>query len=362
MSNYLVKLTPIDRYFFGGNETFGDGKNTNYFVRSKEFPQQTSLLGMIKKEILIITGVYKEDFKEYREKELENTIGKTFKLSDSNQNHGIINSISPLFLLDNENNIYYKAPLDYGLTFVKSDGKCNFGNTEKEYLPFFENYDAKKGLPNKILSTKILSNRTDYELSEIFKEDVRIGINRKNGEEDGFYKQIFYRLKEGLSFAFVLNIDENNEHAKKFKIENDSHKNVCYIGADSSGFKLEIKEINDPSSYIMKNFTENDIQKGETSSKKFKRLLLVSDTFLKEEDYCEILNLSEFIIGETEKFRNMDTKSNKKSEKYVFLKRSSVIYSKTENSEKIKEKIENGSKCYENLNKIGYNVLKILGE
>ncbi|MCS4454093.1 hypothetical protein JTT00_01775 [Clostridium botulinum] len=57
MSKYLVKLKPVDSFFFGGEKVFDfyDGKKPlkNNIVKSREFPQQTSILGMIRKEILV---------------------------------------------------------------------------------------------------------------------------------------------------------------------------------------------------------------------------------------------------------------------------------------------------------------------
>ena len=48
---YLVKLTPYDKFFFGGERTFGqkaDDKDqtteTNYFVKSNYFPQQNPVI------------------------------------------------------------------------------------------------------------------------------------------------------------------------------------------------------------------------------------------------------------------------------------------------------------------------------
>ena len=56
---YLVTLKPIDKFFFGGDMTFAipegnkERKEANrsfssYIIRSMPFPQQTSLLGMLR--------------------------------------------------------------------------------------------------------------------------------------------------------------------------------------------------------------------------------------------------------------------------------------------------------------------------
>lgn len=49
---YIVRLTPVGSYFFGGETTFGDGKNQNYLVRSCILPQVSAVLGVLRYEIL----------------------------------------------------------------------------------------------------------------------------------------------------------------------------------------------------------------------------------------------------------------------------------------------------------------------
>ena len=55
MSKYIVSLTPLGKYFFGGDMTFKvSDKNdynerySSYVIQSGQFPQQTSLLGMMR--------------------------------------------------------------------------------------------------------------------------------------------------------------------------------------------------------------------------------------------------------------------------------------------------------------------------
>lgn len=55
MATYLIKLTPLDKFFFGQKKTFGDD-NVNYVVYSSFFPQQTALLGLLRYQVLQIAG------------------------------------------------------------------------------------------------------------------------------------------------------------------------------------------------------------------------------------------------------------------------------------------------------------------
>ena len=51
---YQVSLMPLEPYLFGGDTTFGikgDKKNSSYLVYSRKSPQQSAILGMLKKRL-----------------------------------------------------------------------------------------------------------------------------------------------------------------------------------------------------------------------------------------------------------------------------------------------------------------------
>ncbi|WP_431430010.1 type III-B CRISPR module-associated Cmr3 family protein [Bacteroides hominis] len=50
--HYLITLTPMDWFFFGGERTLDDGKSADYISYSNKFPQQSALLGMIRYQLL----------------------------------------------------------------------------------------------------------------------------------------------------------------------------------------------------------------------------------------------------------------------------------------------------------------------
>ena len=52
MTTKLIKLTPLGEFFFGGDVTFGKANKRSYYVQSRRFPQQTTLLGMLRYELL----------------------------------------------------------------------------------------------------------------------------------------------------------------------------------------------------------------------------------------------------------------------------------------------------------------------
>ena len=52
MGKYLIKLKPLEPYFFGGERTFGFGKKTKqkqpYYIVSEYIPSQPTLFGTLR--------------------------------------------------------------------------------------------------------------------------------------------------------------------------------------------------------------------------------------------------------------------------------------------------------------------------
>ena len=59
MATYRIELKPVETFFFGGEITFGNFQN--YLVKSNFFPQQTTLLGMVRKRLLDQYGLIDEN-------------------------------------------------------------------------------------------------------------------------------------------------------------------------------------------------------------------------------------------------------------------------------------------------------------
>lgn len=81
MSTYFVRMTPLEPYTFGGEKGFRFGSkdaengrnntvNTSYYQTSKEIPEQTTIIGMLRHLILRQAGVAKE-FSEYTKEDRE---------------------------------------------------------------------------------------------------------------------------------------------------------------------------------------------------------------------------------------------------------------------------------------------------
>ena len=348
MTDYLIRLNPVDMFFFGGEQTFGYLNNTDYFGISNLFPQQTAILGMLRKEILIQANIYKEIPEAYTDDnhtQMNKNIGhKSFNVDEAldgkTQEFGFIKNISPLFISKAGIN-FIKKPFDLSedhcksdLNFFKKKGKA-YINNRKDFIPLLDGYNPKKGIADQFISH---DKKTIKDSKDIFIPHIKIGINKMDrgvdNDEENFFKQQFYRLKQGYEFAFFASIDKN--------IKNNS---LVSIGAENSPFIMKVETAKTSFQQLFQH-------------EKTDRLTLLSDALVSSQIYenCD------FAITKTLNFRNIRTKSgdyrykdkgeNKsKSRKYTFLSCGSVFFIK-------KEKREAAEKCIRNehLEKIGYNI------
>lgn len=279
MSNYLIKLKPTGKYFFGGDMTFSVGKTSrkkndkkltakeekqikyntqysSYIINSEKFPQQTSLLGMLRFLLLRNNPKVFDGNKIIGDKGIvSNLIGKnSFRANDGEINEfGKIKELSPCFLLrefeqDNKlvSRMVTRLPMDYGFEKVVlsknnnlsyNDNNINLGTiTRKDEKGEPKPYSAKDGI-----STRYGHNDgTIFDENEIFIEDQRIGISRNietgKTEDDALFKQVNYRLADEFCFAFYAMIEMD--------ITPYSNQ-IVSLGADSSQFVIQITNMDD---------------------------------------------------------------------------------------------------------------------
>lgn len=259
---YLIKLTPLDKFFFGQKKTFGDD-NANYFVYSSLFPQQTALLGLLRYQLLQIAGedVFKDN-KIQNEDEAGKLIGKqSFSpFAGKKLEFGIIQSLSPVFIIDKKNDEGKEEHfLPVGKRFQKEKEEDPYNllhlSCEVGCPPIFEAYDPKKGLASCWLSSNgtTLLNEEDF-----FIKDERIGI-RKDYEgatnDDAFFCQRYYRFKNfkkvdsekpkvckqplvrehDFCFATILQTEGEIEHEKL-------NGRIVYLGGERQPFLMEVSE------------------------------------------------------------------------------------------------------------------------
>ena len=321
MNKYLITLTPIDKFFFGGELTFTRSKRENidkqrkdlndaedkelksfdesfssYFVRSRQFPQQTSLLGMLRFTFL---SANKKAFKNGEiidKQETIDTIGaESFKV-DKDTTFGKIKKIYPCFLRrkteggDWENLMI--APMDSKLSIAFDKGDALLDD-KKTKLPNIMGYNPKDGLTSCFIGSNVA-----LETGKLFTEDIRIGIDRNydgKPNDGAFYKQISYRLSDKYEFEKDgAKTEEKHKLCFAFyaDLDNGLLEQIVTLGGDNSRFKLtcELKEggIQLPESYHPKEF---DGYEG--------KVVLLSDAFIDQDTMKNCL----FSINETVPFR-----------------------------------------------------------
>lgn len=358
MSNYVITLTPVDKFFFGGDMTFQVGNNEkdefnkkykSYIIQSSMFPQQTSLLGMMR--FLILRNAGENVFKDGHIVEKDKSTAKELIGAQSfsvNENHvendfGNIKSLSHVrvrrIVGDSYADLEFKPlfrDLDLKTVLVET-GIHNFGEV---CLPMIDKdeYNAKNGL------CSCLSDGTkDYSLEEIFKEDRRIGIDRiiKTGktEKDSLFKQISYRFSKDAQYCFAFDVEVDD----RIPLESYSGQLVT-VGGDNSQFVIGISK-----------------KPRENQSLQYKHAIcLLSPTYLTRKE----AKTADFAITKLLPFRFLESKMDEvksyhilsknlnRSKKYELYAPGSVFYFK-EDDDKLKFAALIKSK--KEFRQIGYN-------
>ena len=348
MPKYLVRLKPLDSFFFSGRETFmsfetDTKEKTKYLVKSEYFPQQTTLLGVVRKQLLIVNNLYEENREnygtdKYKLNKIINLIGNgSFQImsTENRESFGIIKEISPLFFYNN-GNYYMIGAFDMNLKFqISNEGRVYTNGIKRNFIPELNGYDSKKGYKKKIIPCNPYNEKSLYDYEDIFERDERIGINI-NSKEKGYYKQIYYNLKDNFEFSFTLEL-------KNEITEFNNYRTSIYMGAESRPFEMKVEKMEDNNKIF-------DYNVGE------KRIVCIGDAiFPDDNEFNKIREKSLFILGETLYFRNYvyqyKGRSSKKNNSAYLLKRGSIIYVEDENNKKeIKQIIEK-----KNFKIIGYN-------
>ncbi|ATR99472.1 type III-B CRISPR module-associated protein Cmr3 [Porphyromonas gingivalis] len=333
MSTYLIKLTPLDKFFFGQKKTFGDD-NANYFVYSSLFPQQTALLGLLRYQLLQIAG--EEIFKDNKiqdEHKAGELIGKqSFSpFVEEELQFGIIESLSSVFIIDKMNEDEHFLPV--GRRFQKENEKAPYNllhlSCQAGCPPIFGEYKPKKGLASCWLSSKshTLLNEEDF-----FTKDERIGI-RKDYEgatnDDAFFCQRYYRFKnfkevEGEKTK-VCKQPPVREHDFCFAVLLETHrdikheelnKRIVYLGGERQPFLMDLMEVSEET---FKLTIESSTL---TSDEKHYTVVLLSDAMIESKLLSEVRFASTEVkdfacllthVG-TRKFYN---KENKRQTQYL---------------------------------------------
>lgn len=324
----LVKLYPLEKFYFGGETVFHDLTNeslgrSSYIVYSRLFPQQTSLLGMLRyvlldQEKLAEPGGIAKDKQEIAAQ----LIGSEgFRLDPNNLlktgNFGKIHSICPVFIMKGEK-AFTCAPLNFQsggkrveVSFVS--GKHYNGNSIVPFLPEMINFNYKKGFDRVLISQE----GDIVKMSDIFIEVSNVGIfkDRKGGSNiDAFFKQTCFRFSESdLAFAFYAYLEES------CKIE----ESTVSLGGDGSLFRLEIDaNSNPPESIVMPGNSNKPA--AVCLSPAFIEKSWLKDCLYHASELIEFRFLKTSV--RTEKYYNINSPDVARSAKFNLFERGSIFY------------------------------------
>ncbi len=394
MSKYLVKLKPLTPFFFGGENTFGEGE-VNYFAKSNYMPQQTTILGFLRYELLAQNGLIGTDPVSQKWDDLIGS--QSFECVDDKftASFGAIKNISPVFIMDG-NDSYITQSFDWAyyeddnrseiingckMSAKKIDSihirfehanKIGFVDSIKNFIPILEvggkKYDPKLGLASLWVSADGKKMK-HWDFEEGFQQDgqigngffvpkSQIGIHRETDkpktQKGDFYKQIFKSFHE-TNTCFAFYVDINLPAGKTLA------SRVTTMGGERSVFEMTITRVDDHFSSFDLLFRDAFLA---THPERKNVVVMTSDV------YCHqnILNQSKFAITDSIPFRNITTKqiSNvnyaaldrtdkgkaklfKTKELIYLLKRGSILY--VDDSQATKKDIESITPFYN----IGYN-------
>lgn len=240
---YMVKMTPLEQYAFGNDQGFeypGEKKTgkESYLVRSREIPEQTTILGLLRYLVLQHQKLLKTDFHYTREEHdrMKQYIGgESFSFaSEKEQDFGYIHEISPVFLINDKEEILIRNPYhnraQSGYTPIQMEEVTTDTSVGEIVLPKLGEYSAKDGYASGYY------NLTSGEIEDDLFQTQLVSGNRKNtpnDSDDGYFKRELKLLKKGYSFAVFADVD---------KLPRDA---VGYMGKKKCAFAIETKEVYD---------------------------------------------------------------------------------------------------------------------
>ncbi len=393
MSNkktYKIDLRPMDVFFFGGEQHFGEGDDANYFVRSNYFPQQSGILGMLRHQLLIQNNCI--PISSVDPTTVSGLIGEESYDIHTAKTFGAIQNISPLFissdgeLLFPEASEFYIKKKDDFVKLLQFDpevftdtcqtmiypdlAKTSIISAGKDYLGKYElpemlvSLSAKQFRYNK---NKDFEKKGNLPENGVFIETGKPGIQKsarkqKGQKDQGFYKQYSYTFPEGVCFTFFAEIDR--DVAKNFE------SGRIMLGGEKSSFHMMVKEFDGEGSPFDENskFYSGLYQRPHSSLNK---IVCLSDCIVGDELSAKVAFMSNMMID----FRNSRSKvqhttnynrmtsasksqtyeSPTRSEKYQLLKRGTVLWIDDDHLEEVQKLIKK-----EQHRTIGYNYFKTI--
>lgn len=324
MPKYILELKPTGVYFFGGENRRSTGnedrqaeRTANYFLKSLAFPQQSTVLGAVR--FFFLQYVCPDSvFNQNRIVDADGAakyIGqRSFDIKGTDFKFGKIEAISEVFLRKDKQN-YLALPFD---KWSEEFGELSIvADTQTHYLP---RYDAKNHY-----ETVFTNGKDKIGFCDIFKEHTQSGNfkgNEGDDDEDGFYKQQYYRLGQGWSFAVEL------ETAEDLSPLMAQPTKFIRLGGENRLFSLQIQESDFERDKLMSSYSHS----------RYPKIVLTADTYLKSpysasDCIFSCVRTKPFrhlssTVGTTANYANLSANPSdlKESEMFEVIERGSVYF------------------------------------
>ena len=288
MKKYFITLKPTGAFYFGSEQNFGSGEN--YFAVSRQVPQQSTLLGVLRYKLLEANGLLAKDHGKALNGSASKKIGlQSFvhnKISEA-KDYGVINHITSVSLFDGEK-FYFRGHLDNGLG-CKDDKEENhdFQLELNNGYPLLRNYDTKAYYPAVWVGKDGKAIKED----ELFTPKTQVGIYRtvsrlskrqndvrEDEEEKGFFKKTSWVLKNPkLAFGFFAFLA--TEDGDKLKDFCQGGSALTPVGGERSLFEMHVSDSDELYTQWQK-----EAAKAMSKNSQYNRAVLLSDAYLKPEE------------------------------------------------------------------------------
>lgn len=313
---YLVTMEPVGPFFFGEDAISEFGNSSPYFQRSRHYPQQTAILGLLR--YLLLVNNDKLNIPGFSsDPAVADLIGPTG--FPSKEGYGLIKNISSVYILHEEASsvdALFMAPHYHEMTYTTFVGKTGYGSKKVvDTIAELKGYDAKKPVKTYLLGKQgvVPLDFDEKEGKGIFrhyevsgnqkralvyaqggKADILNSDAKKKARQDGYYKQkVSCFAKPGYKFACYAQISDDSLQDRTFTVP---------FGGDRHPFIVKFQSAANPP--FEPDFSALGYTAAETAPCK---LVLLSDTYVSE----QVLDYSDFGITNSITFRNIRSAANK---------------------------------------------------
>lgn len=227
-----ISLKPLGNFFFGGENGFqeaGDdreNRRTTYRLHSRNYPQQTGVLGMLRNQLLLQNGLLKNNAETVNNRAAAAAlIGKHNFRQGYTGSYGVIDSLSPVYVASANGNIWVPGPRD-DVKMTHDSKSWTMTLQQKRRQVWLEGYTDKSAC-----YAHLQYGDKSFSEKNIFQEVSQVGITKSarpwgnvvsdKDEERNYYYQTFKRfsakvkhLEKPEGYCFYLRLKHQASRGK----------------------------------------------------------------------------------------------------------------------------------------------------